>query len=168
MEDNSQSHMGKTTITNQNCIHDAIKGGLNSQNACHYPVYDLIPSCSLSKYMNTKTNSVIILPVLLYGCEIGFFTPWEEHGLRVLQNGVLRKLVGPEWDKVTGKCERTHNEELHEFRFSPNLIWLIKARRMICVGYVARVEGEERYLQGFSDETSEKETTWKTQAQKGG
>jgi hypothetical protein len=48
---------------------------------------------------------------------------------------------------VTGKCERTHNEELREFRLSANIIWVIKARRMICVG------GEERYLQGFYDET---------------
>ena len=37
--------------------------------------------------------------------------------LRVFQNGVLRKIVGPKWDEVTGECERTQNEELHEFRF---------------------------------------------------
>jgi hypothetical protein len=79
--------------------------------------------------MNTKINRAIILPVLLYGCETWFLTLWEEHRLRVFQNGVLRKIVGPKWDEVTGKCERTRNEELHEFRFSPDIIWVIKARR---------------------------------------
>ena len=57
--------------------------------------------------------------------------------LRVFRNGVLRKIFGPKWDEVTVKRERTCDEELHEFRFSLNIIWVIKARKMICVGYVA-------------------------------
>ena len=74
------------------------------------------------------------MPVILYGCETWFLTLWEEHRLRVFQNSVLREIVGPKWDEVTGKCERTCNEELHELCFSPDIIWVIKVRRMICVG----------------------------------
>jgi len=83
--------------------------------------------------MNTKMNRAIILPVLLYGCETSFLTMWEEHMLRTFQSGVLREIFGPKWDEVTGKCERTHNEELHEFCLSLNITWVIKARKIICV-----------------------------------
>jgi len=44
---------------------------------------------------------------------------------------------------------------------SPNIIWVIKSRRMIRVGHVARMR-EERYVQDFGGETRGKETTWKT------
>jgi len=44
----------------------------------------------------------IILPVVLYGCEIWFLTPREECRLRVFENRVLRGIFGPKRDKVTG------------------------------------------------------------------
>jgi hypothetical protein len=62
--------------------------------------------------MNTKMKRAVILPVLLCGCETWFLTLWEEHRLRVFQNGVLREIVGHEWDEVTGKCEKTCTKEL--------------------------------------------------------
>ena len=49
-------------------------------------------------------SSLIILPVVLYGCENWLLTLREEHRLRVLENGVLRRVFGPKRDKVTGEC----------------------------------------------------------------
>ena len=89
----------------------------------------------------------IILPVLLYSCKSWFLTLWEEHRLRLFHNGMLKKIFGPKWDKVTGKWERMCNVELREFHFSLNIIWVIKARRMICMGYVA-CTGERRSVYG--------------------
>jgi hypothetical protein len=46
--------------------------------------------------------TAIILPVVLYGCEIWSVTLKEEHRLRVFENRVLRRIFGPKRDEVTG------------------------------------------------------------------
>ena len=43
---------------------------------------------------------------------------------------VLRRIFGPSRDEVTGKWRRLHNEELHDLYFSPNIVRVIKLRRM--------------------------------------
>jgi hypothetical protein len=74
-----------TTLTNQNDIHDEIKGRLNSGNACYYhSVQNLLSSRLISKNLKTKTYKNVILPVVLYGCETWSLTLREEHRLRVL------------------------------------------------------------------------------------
>jgi hypothetical protein len=49
-----------------------------------------------------KISRTIILPVVLYGCEIWSLTLREEHRLRVFENRVIRRIFGPKRDKVTG------------------------------------------------------------------
>jgi hypothetical protein len=39
---------------------------------------------------------------------------WEERGLRVFENSVLRRIFGPKRDQVTGECRKLHNEELKD------------------------------------------------------
>jgi len=60
---------------------------------------------------------------------------------------VLRKIFGPRRDEVTGEWRRSHNEELNELYSSPNIVWVIKSRRMRWAGHVARM-GEERGCTG--------------------
>jgi len=45
----------------------------------------------------------IILPVVLYGCETWSLTLRQEHRLRVFENRVLRRIIGPKRDEVTGE-----------------------------------------------------------------
>ena len=85
----------------------------------------------------------IILPVVLYGCETWSLTLREERKLRVFENMVLRRIFGRRRDEVTGECRRLHNEELNDLYCSPNIVWVIKWRRMRWVGHVARM-GEVR------------------------
>jgi hypothetical protein len=54
-------------------------------------------------------SGTIILPVVVYGCETWSVTLREEHRLRVFENRVLRKISGPEREKVTGQ-RRLHKE----------------------------------------------------------
>jgi len=65
----------------------------------------------------------------------------EEAG--VFENMVLRRIFGPRRDEVTGDWKRLHNEELNDLNSSPNIVRVIKSRRMRWTGHVARM-GEER------------------------
>ena len=87
----------------------------------------------------------IILPVVLYGCETWSFTLREERKLRVFESMVLRRIFGPRTDEVTGECRRLHNEELNDLYPSPNIVRVIKSRRMRSVAHVARMGGMEVY-----------------------
>jgi hypothetical protein len=63
--------------------------------------------------------------------------------LRVFENRVLRWIFGPERDGVIGNWRRLHNEELNDLYSSPNIIRVIKSKRMGWVGHVAHM-GEGR------------------------
>ena len=57
---------------------------------------------SLPKNLKIKIYRIIILPVVLYGCETWSLTLREEWKLRVFENKVLRRIFGPRRDEVTG------------------------------------------------------------------
>jgi hypothetical protein len=61
----------------------------------------------------------------------------------VFENRVRRRIFGPKGDEVTGGCKKLHNEELHNLYSSPSIIRMIKSRRMMWAGHVARM-GEKR------------------------
>jgi hypothetical protein len=79
------------------------------------------------------------LPVVLYGCESSSLTLREERRLRVFENGVLRRIFGPKRDEVTGDWIKLHNEELKGLYSSPNIVRVLKSRRMIWARHVARM-----------------------------
>ena len=85
----------------------------------------------------------VILPFVLYGCEIWSLILKEECRLSVFENMVLRRIFGPERDEVTGEWRRLHNEERYALYSSPNIIWVINSTRLRWAGHVARV-GERR------------------------
>ena len=84
--------------------------------------------------------------VVLYGCETWSLTLREERRLRVFENRVLRKVFGPKRDEVTGEWRKLHNEELNDQYSLPNIVRVVKSRRMRRAGHVARM-GEDRGVQ---------------------
>jgi hypothetical protein len=78
----------------------------------------------------------------------------EECRLRVFEKRVLRRIFGSKRDEVTGEWRRLHNKELHALYSSPNIIRVIKSRRLRWAGHVARMgdrRGAYRTLVGKPD-----------------
>jgi hypothetical protein len=96
----------------------------------------------MSKNLKIKIYKIVFFPVVLYGCETWSLTLREEHRLRVFENRVLRRIFGPRKEEEAS-WRKLHNDELHSLYSSPNIVRMIKSRRMRWTGHVARM-GEER------------------------
>jgi hypothetical protein len=77
--------------------------------------------------------------VVLYGFGTLSLTLRKEHRLRVFEKRVLRRIFCPKRDEVTGDWGKLHNEELHNLYSSPNIIRMMKSKRMRRAGHVARM-----------------------------
>jgi len=67
---------------------------------------------------------------------------------------VLRRIFGPWRDEVTWEWRRLHNEELNDLYCSPNIVRMLKSKRIRWAGHVARM-GEERGVYRVSVEKPE-------------
>jgi hypothetical protein len=134
-----------TALTDENCIHEEIKSSLNSGNACYHLVQSFLSSRLLSRNVKVKIYKIVILPVVMYGCETWSLMLREEHRLRVFENRVPRRIFGRKRDEVTGEWRKLHNEELHNLYSSSVIIRQIKSREMRWAGHVACM-GQERKL----------------------
>ena len=89
------------------------------------------------------SNFIFLLPVF---CKYTGGGTWAG----VFKNRVLRRIFGTGMDKVTGEWRELHNEELSDLYSSPNIIRVIKSRRMRWAGHFALMEGG--CVQGFDGE----------------
>jgi hypothetical protein len=75
----------------------------------------------------------------------------EKRRLRVFENRVLRRVFGPKRDEVTGEWRKLHNEDLNDLYSLPNIVRVVKSRRMRWAGHVVRMgedSGVHRVLVG--------------------
>jgi hypothetical protein len=96
------------------------------------------------KNLKIRIYKTIILPAVLYGCEIWSLTLRVDHRLRVIEYRVVRRIFKPKRDEVTGKLRKLHNEELHDLYSSQSIIRIIKSGRMRWTGHVARMEEKRK------------------------
>jgi hypothetical protein len=97
-----------------------------------------LSSCLVSKKVKIKIYKTVILPVVLYGCETWCLTLREEHRPRVFEKRVLR-IFGPKMEEDRS-WRKLHNNEFHALYSSPNIVRMIKSRRMKWAEHVARME----------------------------
>ena len=106
---------------------------------------NLLSSRLLPKILKIKIYRTTTLPVVLYGCETWSLTLREERRLRGFENRELRRVIGPKTDEVIGEWRKLHNEKLNDLYTLPNIVRVVKSRRMIWAGHVARM-GEDRVV----------------------
>jgi hypothetical protein len=99
------------TVTNQNVIHKENKSRLIWSDSCCHSVQNHLSSCLFSKNVKIKIYKRVILHVVLYGCETLFLTWRQEHRLKVFENRLLKKIVGPKRDEGTGSWRKLHDQE---------------------------------------------------------
>ena len=100
---------------------------------------NLLSSSLPSKNLKIEIYRTRIVPVM-YGCETWSLLLREERRLSVFENRALRRIFKPKRDEVIGEWRKLHNEELNDLYYSPNIVWVIKSKRMRWAGHVARIE----------------------------
>ena len=99
------------------------------QHVSAYPKHDQGLQCNA----NGSTRGFV-----LYGCETWSLILREERRLRESENRLLR-IFGPKREEVTREWRTLHNEELNDLYSSPNIVRVIKSRRVRWAGHVARM-----------------------------
>ena len=96
--------------------------------------YAVFASCfvfqfAIQKYKDQETQNYNFV-CCLHGCETWSLNLREEPSLRLFKNKVLTRIIGPKRDEVTGEWRKLHNVELNDLYCSPNIVRVIKSRRM--------------------------------------
>jgi len=113
------------TVANRDYTQEQSKIKLKAGNPIYPSVQGLLSSSLLSKNLMINIYGNIISPSCLYGCETLSLTLRDERSLRVLENGVLRRLFGLKKDEVTVERRKLHNEEHGDLHFLQNIIRVI-------------------------------------------
>jgi hypothetical protein len=87
-------------------------------------------SRSLSENGKVKICKTIIFPVFLYEFETWSLISRKEHRMRVPENRALRVIFGTKRVVIIGDWRRLHIEETHNLYLTPNIIRMIKSRRI--------------------------------------
>jgi hypothetical protein len=98
----------------------------------------------LSSTCFTKSYTSECLAVVFYGCKNWSLTLREECSQRVFEN---RRIFGPKRDEETGEWRGLHNEKLYALYSSPNIILVIKSRKLKWAGHIVRMgETKDAYM----------------------
>jgi hypothetical protein len=96
----------------------------------------------ISKNLKIKIYKTVIFPLVLYACKTWSLMLRVEHRLGVFENRVLRRIFGPKREE-DGLWRKLHYDEFHSLYSSPNIVRVIKSRKMKWAGHVAHM-GEGR------------------------
>jgi hypothetical protein len=117
------------------------------RESCYYSDQNIMSSRLISKNLKIRIYKTVILPVVLCGCETWSIASRKEHGLRVFENRMLRKIFGPRREEDRS-WRKLNNDELLSLHSSPNVVRVTESRKMRWAGHVA-LKGEGRDVYRF-------------------
>ena len=103
-----------------------------------HSLYSLLRSKLLSRALKIQLYHSVIQPVAMYGCETWSLTKMDEESLPRFERKILRIIFGPTQDMATNEYRIRTNLELRDLYQSPNIVQLIKSRRLRWAGHVIR------------------------------
>jgi hypothetical protein len=86
-----------------------------------------------------------VLPVVLYGCETWSLTCREVRRLRLFKSRVLRRIVEPKRDELTGEWRKLINEEINDLYYSQSIVQVNEWKIMRWTEHLARMGGEKMF-----------------------
>ena len=94
----------------------------------------------LTRTTKLQLYTTIIRPVLTYACETWTLTKELERRLLVFEHSVLRRILGPVRDDVTGEWRIRYNQELRDLTQLTPVTSFIRGQRLRWAGHIARME----------------------------
>ena len=125
-------------IASDNTMDHEISARISAASKCSWALKDLLLSKLLSRTTKLQLYVTAIRPVATYACEAWALTQEQERRLLVFENGILRRILGPVRDEVTGEWRRRHNQELRDLSRLPLITGFVSSQRLRWAGHVAR------------------------------
>jgi hypothetical protein len=127
-----------------------MRGGIRISNIiCYHSVQNALSA--LQPFRNEKINTYkteIFFPVVLFGCETWSLTLGREHILRVFDNRALKRMLRLKRVEIIRGWRNLNNEEFHNLYSSPNIIRMIKSKRLEHVASMGEKRNAYRVLAG--------------------
>ena len=133
------------TVNSKNSEDEEILTKLANANKCLGACKKLIASKLLSNKTKIRLYKTIIQPVLLYGSETWVMSKRNEKRLIVFENKILRKIFGPVQEGEIWRIRK--NQELRVLYTDPDIVAIVKARRLSWIGHVLRRQNGNRLLE---------------------
>ncbi|KAL1447571.1 hypothetical protein WDU94_012383, partial [Cyamophila willieti] len=129
-------------INDQNDKSVEIQARINAANKAYFSLQQVMKKRSLSKTFKIRLYRSNIIPVLLYGCEAQTYRLIDENKLLIFERKILRRIYGPIFDPTTDAWRILKNREIEAKYAAPNIVQVMKERRLKFAGHVARMDEE--------------------------
>ncbi|KAI5717474.1 hypothetical protein M8J77_006391 [Diaphorina citri] len=129
-------------LNGKNIMEEEIKNRITKANRCYFSLNNIFRSKNVSQKSKIRIYQSVILPVLLYGCEVWSINKKTEQMLQTFENKILRRIYGPIRDENTGLFRIKKNREIWALYGEPLITSCVKGRIMRWAGHVARADEE--------------------------
>ena len=137
-------------VTSDNDIEYEVASRIQSGSRCLFSLGHVFRSRVLSRGAKLRIYNAVLRPIVTYGCETWNLTVRAQKRLLTFENKVLRRILGPKRDPLTGRLRMRSNEETRRLTGQPLITGIIKSHRLRWAGHVARAP-PTRYMRQVLD-----------------
>ena len=131
-------------VTNDGRMKREVEARIGAGNRCYSSLIELLKKRSISRATKLRLYNSIVRPIILYGCETWALTKAMENRFEVLENKILRRILGPVYDSQRQEWRIRHNWEIREQTKQPHIKDVIRLKRLKWAGHIARMQ-EDRW-----------------------